>query len=159
MGPPFKTNLVRKFIHVEKANKSRLEVVIRGKGKSLLSLAYYNVRQTPTGVTARVGGRSVSIPHAFIPKAGSSFVGPISRGRSFFNQQVYMRAPAWGKKLYTEVTYRPKGARSPYQRLMVPGVPAVFQQRAVNAALLAVVNRRFPIELDAAAVNALRRLQ
>lgn len=162
MGPPFGINRVRKFIHVEKANKNTLTAFVRAKGRRVLTLIIYPVKQTAVGITAKIAGKTVNIPHAFIPGTAKNFVGPISKRKGQISRHVYMRASrvknTAGTNLYTDVVYRQGGKRLPIQRLMAPGISSVFIDRTVTRTLQAVVAEHFPTELKKAAVNALRKL-
>jgi len=158
MGPPFAINKVRRFIHIEKARKTSLIVTIRGRGRAEINLAWYQSRQTSTGMAVRVGGRTLTIEHAFFPRAGGKFLRGANAGE-LFTKKIFIRGTTNKKTLYTKAVYRPGGKRFPIQSLTAPGIPTVFQERVVDQILRGVVAERFPIELDKAAVNALRRLQ
>lgn len=139
IGSKYKIGELKKSIAVIRANTTTLVAIVRPSGRKRIPLAAFNPRQTASGVTVRLGNRTVSIPHAFI-----------RRPRGWDREAVRIRAPAWKAQLVQDVQFRPRRSGEyrgkpdyPIAEVMAPGVPILFVQANVMAALKAHARERF----------------
>lgn len=133
---PLKIGEIKRAIRATKATRAKLEVVVSARGRQRIPLTAFGARQTGKGVTVRIGGRRMVIPHAWIA--------PIRGGRD----GVRIRAPGFKPQLFDAVSYRARrisraGPDYPIAEIMAPGVPQIFIQGRILRALREVGVARF----------------
>jgi len=119
-GYGIKAAIVKKSIFVGRAAAARLNSAVVAKGKRI-NLYSYSARQVKAGVTAQVkakGARTL-YEHAFIIKKSNT---------------VFARVVVGGKRV----------ARLPIEPIFGPTVPEAFADQAVQTALIAAVQQKFP---------------
>ncbi|HEY1283004.1 MAG TPA: phage tail protein [Steroidobacteraceae bacterium] len=70
---------MEQYVTVDRASAKDLRATINAKGKGF-PLTLFNPRQSRLGVTVRIKGRTVLIPHAFIARMHNGHVGVFARG-------------------------------------------------------------------------------
>lgn len=70
---------MEQYVTIDRATTQVLRATINAKGKGF-PLSLFNLRQTKLGVTVRIKGKTVFIPHAFITRLRNSHVGVFARG-------------------------------------------------------------------------------
>jgi len=138
LGGAIKVGQVRKAIRQANARRDLLRAVLTANGRRRIPLSAFRPRQTSTGVTIRMGSRSVTVPGAFITPSGA----------------VRMRTPTWRGTLFNEVQRRRNRLQRgdvpdfPIAQLYAPGVPAVFVQPRILNAQERLARERFAIEFE-----------
>ena len=127
--------VIRRAIKFRNARSERLFVDLTAVGGKRIMASLFKPRQTKTGVTIRIGTRSVNIPGAFITPKGA----------------VRLRGPDWTAQFFNATNPRNKrlakaGPDYPIPQIYVPGVPRVFLQTQVRNAIERVARVRFPVE-------------
>lgn len=137
---PIKVGAVRKSIAILAARRGNLVAIVRAGGAKRIPLTAFNARQTKTGVTVKVGGRSYVIPHAFLK--------PVRGGRL----GARIRAPAFNAQMLGAVNFRGRRAQRggpdyPIAEIFAPGIPAYFVDAKILAAMKSVARERFGVVL------------
>lgn len=128
--------VIRRAIKFRNARGDRLYIDLRAVGGRRIRAGLFKPRQTRTGVTIRIGTRSVRIDGAFVTPKGA----------------VRVRGPDWKAQFFDQTTLRRKRLKrgkvpdNPIPQIYVPGVPRVFLQTAVVTAVAGAARQRFPVE-------------
>lgn len=128
--------VIRRAIKFRNARGDRLYIDLRAVGGRNLAARLFRPRQTKTGVTIRVGSRSVRIDGAFLTQKGA----------------VRVRGPDWKAQRFDQMRLRTKRLRRgnvpdlPIPQIVLPGVPRVFLEGTVVEAVRRVARERFPVE-------------
>jgi hypothetical protein len=123
---------IKKAIDVQRANSGRLTARAIASGRPI-PLIKYNARQVGAGVSVDVlNGRKV-VAHAFIAKTAN---GP----------QVFVRAVGAKHKKVSKGG-KVQWSALPITRKYGPSIPDALANKAVEAALIALISERFPIIL------------
>ena len=115
LGGALKVGEIRKALRITRATRNELRAVVAALGRKRIPLSSFKPRETASGVTVRIGSRSVNIPGAFVTKSGA----------------VRLRTPNWRSVLYENAVRRRQritrgGLDYPIAQLFAPGVPAAF---------------------------------
>jgi len=148
---PLKVGEIKKAISIKFANRNTLVAVVRANGRKRIPLTALGALQTKTGVKVRIGGKAVTIEHAFINKVRKGRLGV--RLRAFdFKAQLFEAVKFRGRR-DRALDYRnkrgaaPSGRRGdpdfPIAEIMAPGVPLVFVQQKVMQGMRRVALERF----------------
>lgn len=145
------TAQVKKLIRYGRANPGKLFVDLESLGAKNIRASRFAPRQTSTGVTIRVGSRSIRLPSAFITPSGA----------------VRLRSPNWKAQLVNNMRRRTerveRGAQPDYPiaQLFVPGPSSVFLDReiveVVRSASGSRFSREFARELEVRSRGLVRR--
>jgi hypothetical protein len=135
LGPPFRVGTVRGSLRVKRATRASLTAILTAGGRRNLPLGFFRARQTRTGVSARVGGRAVTIPGAFI-------------NDKYGRDVVRVRAASFKGQQFDAVSRRNKrvqrrGPDFPVAEVLVPGIPARFIEQRVQQKMTATARTRF----------------
>jgi hypothetical protein len=138
LGGAIKVGQVRKAIRQSNARRDSLRAVLEANGRRRIPLSAFRPRQTATGVTFRMGSRSIQVPGAFITRSGA----------------VRMRTPDWRAAMYDQVQRRRNRLKRgdvpdlPIAQLFAPGVPALFVQPRILNAQERLARERFAVEFE-----------
>jgi hypothetical protein len=127
---------VKKYLRYSRASPGRLFVDLSSLGSKIIRAAKFSPLKTSTGVTIRVGTRSIRLPGAFITPSGA----------------VRVRSPDWkaqlvaGMRRRTERVERGDVPDYPIAQLFVPGPSRVFLDREIVEVVRRASSARFQSE-------------
>jgi hypothetical protein len=133
-GYKLKISDIKAAIRINRASAGRLRADAIGSGRPI-PLIQYGARQTAKGVTVDVlNGRKV-IAHAFIATTPNG------------SRQVFVRDPGAKHKKVTK-NGKPQWSALPINKKYGPSIPDALANKAVEQALLALIQERFPAILS-----------
>ncbi len=149
---PLQTERIKASLRIDNARASSLTARVTARGARSIPLSAYKPRQTKTGITVRVGGRTYTIAHAFLRKVKGQRLG------------VRLRAPDFKAQMFDRTVFRPRRIGSGYARkgnrhraggrtvgdypiaeIFTPGIPTVFVYDKIMRAMSQVALERFNV--------------
>ena len=128
---------VRNAIRIKRSNYRTLTVTMLVEGKPFPVMAF-SAKQNKSGVSFRLKGRRVMIPHAFIATMSSGHKGVFARGGYPKAVGVIKTGEAWGGKFSFGVN------RTPINELKTFSVPYAFMNSSVQRELRYQITEIFP---------------
>lgn len=128
---------VRNAIRIKRSNYQTLTATMLVEGKPFPVMAF-GARQNKSGVSFRLKGRRVMIPHAFIATMSSGHKGVFARGGYPKSVGVINTGETWGGKFKFGVN------RTPINELKTFSVPYAFMNSSVQRELRYQITEIFP---------------
>lgn len=131
------TRAVRNSIRIQRSNYRTLTATLIVDGKPFPVMAF-SAKQNKSGVSFRLKGRRVMIPHAFIATMSSGHKGVFARGGYPKSVGVINTGETWGGKFKFGVN------RTPINELKTISVPYAFLNNSVQTELRYQISEIFP---------------
>ncbi|NQE47990.1 phage tail protein [Herbaspirillum rubrisubalbicans] len=128
------SRVISKSISIRRAARGSLQAVVTAEGRPLPMIAF-NARQSKTGVTVRIKGRTITVPHAFIRTMRSGHRGVFARGG--YKGSFQQTGQAFGRFKFGR-------GRLPIGELFTVSVPKGFSNKTVQDKVMARVQEQFP---------------
>jgi hypothetical protein len=128
------TRVISRSISLRRAGRGVLQAVIAAQGGPLPMIAF-QARQSKLGVTIKVKGRSITVPHAFIKSMKSGHQGVFARGG--YKGSMRRTGESFGRFKFGR-------GRLPIGELFTMSVPNGFSNKVVQDKVMARVREQFP---------------